>query len=60
MPKLGEEHIAYLEDSLKNIEYGSILITVHDGYITQIDTTEKKRFTKVAKTNPKVRTLKTK
>jgi hypothetical protein len=30
--------------TIKNIEYGSVTITVHDGSITQIDKTEKTRF----------------
>ncbi|MFD1453600.1 MULTISPECIES: YezD family protein [Oceanobacillus] len=33
--------------ALKELEYGSVVITVHDGKITQIDTTEKKRFSLV-------------
>lgn len=45
MSKLTKEQIDYLESSLQNIDYGSILITVHNGKVTQIDTTEKKRFT---------------
>jgi len=46
LSKLDEAQLTYLQDSLQELEYGSIVITVHDGYITQIDTTEKKRFTK--------------
>ncbi|OLS39206.1 YezD family protein [Bacillus sp. MRMR6] len=30
--------------ALKDMEYGSVIITVHDGIITQIDKTEKTRF----------------
>ncbi|MFK4996944.1 DUF2292 domain-containing protein [Bacillus sp. N9] len=26
---------------MKNIDYGSIVITIHDGKITQVDTNEK-------------------
>ncbi|MGG1481360.1 YezD family protein [Bacillus smithii] len=29
---------------LSNLDYGSILITIHEGEITQLDITEKKRF----------------
>ncbi|MBS4208032.1 YezD family protein [Bacillus sp. FJAT-50079] len=34
----------YIKEELKNIDYGSIVITIHDGKVTQIDTNEKKRF----------------
>ncbi|PWV92444.1 uncharacterized protein DUF2292 [Paenibacillus cellulosilyticus] len=33
-----------ISDQLKGMEYGSVLITVHDGRIVQIDRTERKRF----------------
>lgn len=46
MSKLDEEQLGFLTESLQSLEYGSILITIHDGMITQIDTTEKKRFSK--------------
>ena len=45
MGKLSKEQVAHLEKSLRSLEYGSILITVHNGKVTKIDTTEKKRFT---------------
>ncbi|MBD2845727.1 YezD family protein [Paenibacillus sp. IB182496] len=32
------------------LEYGSVLITVHDGRIVQIDRTERKRFDPAAET----------
>ncbi|NHC39006.1 YezD family protein [Bacillus sp. MM2020_1] len=35
----------YILSILKGLEYGSVVITVHDGTITQIDRTEKTRFT---------------
>lgn len=44
MTKLAQPHIDYLQESIANIDYGSIVITIHNGYITQIDVTEKKRF----------------
>jgi len=47
--KFHQEHIQYLNDSLDEIDYGTILITVHDGQITQIDATEKKRFNRTSK-----------
>jgi hypothetical protein len=34
----------YILSTLKSMEYGSVVITVHDGTITQIDKTEKTRF----------------
>ncbi|WP_342429653.1 YezD family protein [Neobacillus sp. FSL H8-0543] len=34
----------YILSTLKDMEYGSVIITVHDGIITQIDKTEKTRF----------------
>lgn len=39
-----EEKVRKIVDALEGLEYGSVNITVHDGVITQIDTTEKKRF----------------
>lgn len=45
MSKLSKEQVNHLEKSLRNVDFGSVLITVHNGKITQIDTTEKKRFT---------------
>lgn len=44
MAKHDELTIDYIKDELKNIDYGSIVITIHDGKITQIDKNEKKRF----------------
>lgn len=34
-----------IKESLEKIQYGSILITIHNGKVTQIDSTEKWRFT---------------
>ncbi|AZV41990.1 MULTISPECIES: YezD family protein [Peribacillus] len=44
MSKLEEQQLQYILSSLQNIQYGSVVITVHNGEITQVDTTEKKRF----------------
>lgn len=44
MSKLSKEQVEHLEKNIRNIEFGTISITIHDGRITQIDTTEKKRF----------------
>lgn len=49
MSKLKKSHLEYLQESLNDIEFGSVVITVHDGRITQIDTTEKRRFSKTEK-----------
>ncbi len=46
MSKLDDKQLEYLTASLQEIDYGSVVITVHDGQVTQIDTTEKKRFLK--------------
>ncbi len=42
---LDETKVNHILSTLKGIEYGSLVITVHNGEITQIDVTEKKRFT---------------
>ncbi|WP_395397380.1 YezD family protein [Novosphingobium sp. BL-8A] len=39
-----EENIATVREALKNLRYGNISLTVHDGRVVQIDVTEKKRF----------------
>ena len=36
--------IEKLQEDVQKIQYGSVVITVHDGEITQVDITEKKRF----------------
>ncbi len=41
--------ISEISEALKNVQYGSIVITIHDGEVTQIDTTEKKRFSGLKK-----------
>ncbi|MFJ7677436.1 YezD family protein [Peribacillus sp. NPDC097198] len=44
MEKKEELKIKHIISSLEGLQYGSVIITVHDGEITQVDTTEKKRF----------------
>ncbi len=39
------EPIQIVEDSLRTMRFGAILLTVHDGRLVQIDITEKRRFT---------------
>ena len=46
MSKLDQVKLDYLKALLEKIDYGSVVITVHDGHITQIDATEKRRFSK--------------
>lgn len=41
---IDEEKIRYILSTLNRLEYGSVVITVHDGDITQVDITQKKRF----------------
>lgn len=51
--QLDDEKLKYIVSSINQIAYGSIVITVHEGDITQIDITEKKRFTTNKKTELK-------
>lgn len=45
--------ISEISDILKDVQYGSIVITIHDGEVTQVDKTEKKRFTGLKKPRAK-------
>ncbi|RLL44891.1 DUF2292 domain-containing protein [Oceanobacillus piezotolerans] len=44
MKKIDNNKLDIIISKLENLDYGSLNITVHDGEITQIDITEKKRF----------------
>jgi hypothetical protein len=44
MANVDTKKIADIVSSLKKLEYGTLVITVHDGEVTQIDLTEKKRY----------------
>jgi hypothetical protein len=44
MANLDQKEINDIVEKLKKIEYGSLVITVHEGQVTQVDTTEKSRF----------------
>ncbi|EKN70867.1 hypothetical protein BABA_03359 [Neobacillus bataviensis LMG 21833] len=44
MANVDQAKANFILSTLKNMEYGSVIITVHDGAITQIDKTEKTRF----------------
>jgi len=45
MATIDQERLDYIIAMLKSIEYGSLVITIHEGKIIQVDTTEKNRFT---------------
>lgn len=53
MDKIKESKIDHIVSSIKDIQYGSIVITIHDGEITQVDITEKKRFPVLKRNNLK-------
>jgi hypothetical protein len=42
--KLLAESIASVGEALKGLRYGSVLVTVHEGRVVQIDVTEKRRL----------------
>lgn len=42
--RIDEEKVRYILSTLNEMEYGNVNITVHDGDITQVDITQKKRF----------------
>lgn len=44
LPAFGP-HLGLVADALDRLRYGSILLTVHDGKVMQIDVTERKRIT---------------
>ncbi|WP_420812672.1 YezD family protein [Lederbergia lenta] len=44
MASYDEKIIEYIKSELNSINFGSVIITIHDGKITQIDKNEKKRF----------------
>ena len=46
MALVDKEKVDYILSLLKKLEYGSLVITVHEGHITQIDSTVKNRFGK--------------
>ncbi|REE57464.1 hypothetical protein A8990_15410 [Paenibacillus taihuensis] len=48
---LDQEWIERITTQVNGLEYGSVLITVHDGRVVQIDRTERKRFETSAKQN---------
>ena len=43
-PSISRSQIRQIIRALEGLEYGTVLITVHDSQIVQIDRTEKRRF----------------
>lgn len=41
---LDQEWLERIASQVEGLEYGSVLITVHDGRVVQIDRTERKRY----------------
>jgi hypothetical protein len=39
-----EEGLATIRDALSALSYGSLVLTVHEGRLVQIDVTQRKRF----------------
>lgn len=55
MAAIDQEKIDYIVGMLQDIKYGSLVITIHEGQVIQVDHTEKKRFAPTSKpTNKKV------
>lgn len=53
MGKVDQEKKEYLLSILEKLEYGSLLITIHEGVITQLDIHEKTRLVKKNPQNKK-------
>lgn len=54
---LSDAQLQRIIQSLEGLQYGSVLITVHDSHIIQIDRTEKQRFPLESSTSKQTRTL---
>ena len=55
MATIDQEKIDYIVGMLQDIKYGSLVITIHEGHVIQVDSTEKKRFAPKSKpTNTRV------
>ncbi len=39
-----EEGLAIVREALRDLKFGTVLLTVHEGRIVQLDVTEKKRL----------------
>lgn len=44
MAKIDEVKLNQIVSTLRELDYGSLVITVHENEITQMDVTKKKRF----------------
>lgn len=44
MGKVDDEKLQYIIKKIEELDYGTVQITVHDHEITQIESTEKKRY----------------
>ncbi|AEH54644.1 YezD family protein [Heyndrickxia coagulans] len=44
MAHIDETKVARIKESLQKLEFGTVVISIHEGNITQIETTEKVRF----------------
>jgi hypothetical protein len=42
--ELRTEHLRVVAEALARLKYGMIQLTVHDGKLTQVDVTERRRF----------------
>lgn len=42
----GGEPLGLIAHALERLRYGAISLTVHDGRVTQVDVTERRRFEK--------------
>ncbi|MEK5444337.1 MULTISPECIES: DUF2292 domain-containing protein [unclassified Fredinandcohnia] len=56
MAQLDESKVKHILSTLEKLDFGSIVITVHNGEITQIDATEKKRFSLQKSTSTQTKT----
>lgn len=46
MGKVNEEVLKKITDYLQDVKFGTLLITIHNDEITQLDVTRKQRFNK--------------
>lgn len=44
MAHIDEKKLTRIIESLEKLEFGTVVISIHEGSITQIETTEKIRF----------------
>ncbi len=56
MADIDERKIKDIISKLERLEFGSLVVTVHNGEVTQIDTTEKQRYTSSDNGSKKINT----